>query len=57
MAYILLKRLTTTMFGRANMPLLSSHVKYVFPFSDPLFLPHAESSSIPNHSPEANSTV
>jgi len=36
---------------RTNMPWLSSHVKYFFPCTEPLFFPFASSSTTPIHLP------
>merc|ERR1711974_2557 len=48
-------RSTTTLSGRTNLPRFLPVSKYRTPFTEPSFLPIAESSSIPIQIPVANS--
>ena len=49
--------ITLTPAGRTNTPYPSRHVKYAFPWTEPLFLPFGASSSTPIHLPGAKAVV
>ena len=48
---------TCSWLGLTNSPRFPEHLKYSFPFTEPLFLPWPSSSSTPTHFPGANSVL
>ena len=55
--YMSIEHPTWTWLDRTKSPRFSAHLKYSFPFTDPLFFPWPSSSSTPTQFPGAKSVV